>query len=364
MANSDTQHSSSKKNSSQTVNPLSAGLPDTVKWPANPITILPAQIDGTREQELVLPPVSKLRDGIFIGTFEAAASQEFILSNRITHIVNCAGQQISNHFEALGIQYLTFDLNDDDQSQFVDNDGLNIETLYLFIENAMREYSGVLIHSVLGKSRALLITAAYIMRKYEWDASFSIEVVSSCRRIRMRPAFEQQLHQYEEILPTVVWTSELFEEEFVIRNTFFNKKIGRPVAPDANRTPIRVKIRNPASLNETPGVWLQGEIMNRGNPLHSILIIGNDQKCITGGTFDEPPAIIAPPDELLMQCVAYPVFEWMHLRLYIATKSERLCRGEAALNCRREYKLEKQAEETAKNEFVRMFGIEEGLMQG
>ncbi|KAA6389960.1 MAG: hypothetical protein EZS28_014514 [Streblomastix strix] len=123
----------------------------------------------------------------------------------------------------------------------------------------MGKYSEVLIHSVIGKSRALLLTAAQIMRKYEWDASFSIEVVSSCRRIRMRPAFEQQLYQYQEILPTVVWTSELFEEEFVIRNTFFNKKIGRPVAPDANRTPIRVKIRNPASLNETPGVWLQGE---------------------------------------------------------------------------------------------------------
>jgi protein-tyrosine phosphatase len=48
-----------------------------------------------------------------------------------------------------------------------------------------------MIHSVRGKNRALLVAAAYLMRKYEWDAVFSIEVVSACRRTRMRPAFEQ-----------------------------------------------------------------------------------------------------------------------------------------------------------------------------
>jgi len=33
---------------------------------------------------------------------------EFVVANKVTHIINCAGKQIENHWERIGVAYLTF----------------------------------------------------------------------------------------------------------------------------------------------------------------------------------------------------------------------------------------------------------------
>ena len=63
----------------------------------------------------------KIKDGLFIG--DELASQvrekvqltvlciqdlEFVVANKVTHIINCAGKQIPNHWEPIGVAYLTF----------------------------------------------------------------------------------------------------------------------------------------------------------------------------------------------------------------------------------------------------------------
>jgi protein-tyrosine phosphatase len=70
-----------------------------------------------------------------------------------------------------------------------------VEDVFMFIEEAFSHYEACMIHSVRGRSRAMLVAAAYLMRKYEWDAIFSIEVVSACRRVRMRDSFEKVCFQ-------------------------------------------------------------------------------------------------------------------------------------------------------------------------
>jgi hypothetical protein len=32
---------------------------------------------------------------------------EFLVTNKVTHIVNCAGKQIPNNWESIGVSYLT-----------------------------------------------------------------------------------------------------------------------------------------------------------------------------------------------------------------------------------------------------------------
>jgi hypothetical protein len=41
------------------------------------------------------------------------------------------------------------------------------------------------------------------------------------------------------------------------------------------------------------------------------------------GTFDAPPAIIAPPDDLLVQCSNSLLLEWMYVLQWAAEKNER-----------------------------------------
>lgn len=50
----------------------------------------------------------KIKDGLFIGDEFSAQDLEFILANKVTHIVNCSGTQVRNMWEHIGIAYLTF----------------------------------------------------------------------------------------------------------------------------------------------------------------------------------------------------------------------------------------------------------------
>ena len=85
--------------------------------------------------------------------------------NKVTHIINCAGNQIPNHWQPLGIIYLTYRWLDSDQQIVLDaKDTISTET-YQFIEEAMLQTESVLVHSVKGQSRACTIIAAYLMQK-------------------------------------------------------------------------------------------------------------------------------------------------------------------------------------------------------
>lgn len=42
-----------------------------------------------------------------------------MVANKVTHIINCAGRQIQNHWETIGVAYLTFFwLDQDNQVRF------------------------------------------------------------------------------------------------------------------------------------------------------------------------------------------------------------------------------------------------------
>lgn len=56
----------------------------------------------------------KVKDGLFVGDELAAKDLEFIEGNKVTHIVNCAGDQVPNQWESLGIHYLVYTWQDSD----------------------------------------------------------------------------------------------------------------------------------------------------------------------------------------------------------------------------------------------------------
>ena len=50
----------------------------------------------------------KIKDGLFIGDEFSSQDLEFIVANKVTHIVNCSGSQVKNMWEHIGVSYLTF----------------------------------------------------------------------------------------------------------------------------------------------------------------------------------------------------------------------------------------------------------------
>ena len=50
----------------------------------------------------------KIKDGLFIGDEMAAQDLEFVVANKVTRIINWSGKEIPNHWEPIGITYMTF----------------------------------------------------------------------------------------------------------------------------------------------------------------------------------------------------------------------------------------------------------------
>lgn len=102
------------------------------------------------------------------GDYETAQDLEFIVANKITRIINCAGREVPNAFERSGIRYLTFYWPETGNCIIFDDSNTVLDDLYVFVEEALDVGDSVLIHSTDGQSRACFCAAVYFMLKYRW----------------------------------------------------------------------------------------------------------------------------------------------------------------------------------------------------
>jgi hypothetical protein len=56
----------------------------------------------------------KIKDGLFTGDEFAAQDLEFIVTNKVTGVINTAGRQVPNHWEPIGVTYLSYQWMDHD----------------------------------------------------------------------------------------------------------------------------------------------------------------------------------------------------------------------------------------------------------
>ena len=58
------------------------------------------------------------------------------MANKVTHIVNCAGRQVSNMWEHIGIAYLTFSWLDQENQILFDSQNKVTDQIFDFIDSA------------------------------------------------------------------------------------------------------------------------------------------------------------------------------------------------------------------------------------
>jgi hypothetical protein len=173
-------------------------------------------------------------------------------------VINCAGTQVPNHWESIGVKYLTYFWADQEGQVILDTKGQIANECYEFIIKAFDSGDSVLIHSVKGQNRAFTITAMWIMRRYQWRLPKTLEFLKSRRpNLEIRSNFILQLTAYENRLlaqglgpKTSTWDevtehSIYFEnEELLLCNTYLNARMG-PIAalPSASerRKPPRLR---------------------------------------------------------------------------------------------------------------------------
>jgi len=180
----------------------------------------------------------KVKDGLFIGDELAAQDLEFVVANKVTRVINCCGRQVPNHWEPIGVIYLTYFWVDADNQIVLDPRDVVANEIFRFIEEALEGAESVLIHSVRGQSRSCCVLSAYMMKKYSWGLRKTMEFLSSRRPdLNLKPSFLQQLSGYERRLMaqskqnfSLDWNdadfSRLESEELLLRNTYINSQMG------------------------------------------------------------------------------------------------------------------------------------------
>ena len=191
----------------------------------------------------------KIKDGLFIGDEMAAQDLEFVVANKVTRIINCAGRQIPNHWEPIGVIYMTFFWGDQDnskssvglwQNKNSDQMANTTQEIYDFIEATLDKSESVLVHSSRGQSRASAVIAIYMMKKYRWTLLKTLEFLNSRRPdLEIRASYIQQLNMLENYLTrsglgprTQDWNEisdkafYIENEELLLRNTFLNARMG------------------------------------------------------------------------------------------------------------------------------------------
>ena len=151
----------------------------------------------------------KLKDGLFFGDQAAAHDIEFVIANKVTRIINCAGRQVANHFESIGVEYLRFDWMDNDACTILDSRDETVEMARSFINESLDKGESVLVHSQRGQSRCIALLGAYLMRQFRWTVNKALQYIQSRRAdVAIKPAFHRQLLSFERRLAQTIVLSD------------------------------------------------------------------------------------------------------------------------------------------------------------
>merc|ERR1711865_89025 len=88
---------------------------------------------------------------------------------KVTRVINCCGQQVLNHWESIGVTYLTYKWADVGSQVILDEADTVITEAFNFMEEAAEKGEGVLVHCQDGQSRSCVIVTAYLMKKLSWS---------------------------------------------------------------------------------------------------------------------------------------------------------------------------------------------------
>ncbi|CAK90686.1 unnamed protein product (macronuclear) [Paramecium tetraurelia] len=174
----------------------------------------------------------KIKDGLFLGDQFASQDLEFIVTNKVSRIVNCACKQIPNHWESIGIVYMSLPWIDNDTQVIFQQEEL-INQVIKFMDDALNNGESVIVHSIRGHNRSIAVLCVYFMKKYRWTLYKTLQFMHSRRPdLEIRANFFNQLLAIESKFQKNGWGAKTYNweevysqgdpEEMVLRNTYLN----------------------------------------------------------------------------------------------------------------------------------------------
>ncbi|CAD8139010.1 unnamed protein product [Paramecium pentaurelia] len=176
----------------------------------------------------------KIKDGVFLGDQFASQDLEFIVTNKVSRIINCASKQISNHWESIGIIYLSLPWVDNDQQIIFQSDE-SINIAIKFIDDAVINGESVIVLSAKGHNRSVAVLCVYLMKKYRWTLYKTLQFMHNRRPdLEIKAHFFNQLLSIETRLQKLGYGAKTFNwdeiytqgdnDEIILRNTYLNSQ--------------------------------------------------------------------------------------------------------------------------------------------
>lgn len=201
----------------------------------------------------------RIIDGLFIGNAISSQDDEFLFSNKVTHIVNCAALDVPNVFTDHGILYLSFPWRDG--SVILDPQNRKISRIAKFMDKAFEKGECVLLHSLHGISRCCVIACAFLMYRFDWSLEDAYNFVKiNHPDMEIAPQFMIQLKNYAKSKSPNPEGKPPLSECLLLKNTFVNSL---PVDPNRFNNPP------PKSSHSKKVQFIPKLVVKRKTPNHN-----------------------------------------------------------------------------------------------
>ena len=252
---------------------------------------------------------AKVYDGLFLGDAETSMDSDFLDLNKISRLVNLAGQQIQNVLSGHGFVYQTFCW--DDQTDFLVFPSMEKDKALLdmveFIDTSLRKGLSVLVFSFRGRSRNAFAICAFLMYKYNWGFEKSFDFILSKKSdLQINQGFVQQLFALEKRLSSkrqkvLRMNDELNEPEGLARERLRRKEwdptylaaVTSSVTASPHRTKNgreKTKAQNTDEFSDNDG---EDELL-----LVNSYLNGKNTITVLPGPYRYPLALLLPPSFL------------------------------------------------------------------
>jgi hypothetical protein len=146
---------------------------------------------------------AKIKDGLFIGDAETSQDPEFLELNKISNLVNVAGDEVENTWAPHGLAYLTYSWRDEADCELFD-DGLDsVKEMFEFIEGSIEFGISVLVFSARGCGRCTAAVCVYFMYKFGWGFEKAYDFVYAKKPdIDLNRGFIRQMFAVEKLILT------------------------------------------------------------------------------------------------------------------------------------------------------------------
>ncbi|CAK62015.1 unnamed protein product (macronuclear) [Paramecium tetraurelia] len=186
---------------------------------------------------------TRIINGLYIGDQGAAHDLEFLITNKIKKIINCAGKQIPNHWESIGIEYLTYGWIENDYQYAIDH-----SRCFSFINDTLEAGEAVLVHSISALNRSVFVIVVFLMKKFKWTLQKTLQYIQNLKHNPdIKQNVMQQLVNFEKwlLLSNLANNQDFnqYYDEVLARNTYLNSQKPQQCEPRRRKEVISKRVQ-------------------------------------------------------------------------------------------------------------------------